>query len=71
MGANRDTFMVYGKYDPTFLPELTEQMLRALRKHGAEPRTMELPVGHYSLELRPFSYIAGYRMFTYFREALG
>ncbi len=71
MGADRDTFMVYGKYDPTFLPELTEEMLRALRKHGGEPRTLELPVGHYSLELAPFSYVAGYRMFTYFLEALG
>jgi len=71
MGAKRDTFMVYGKYDPTFLPELTEEMLMSLRMHGAEPRTLELPVGHYSLELPPFSYIAGYRMFTYFLEALG
>ena len=70
MGANRNTFMVYGKYDPTFLPELTHQMLRSLRQHGADPRTMELPVGHYSLELPPFSYIAGYQMFMYFLEAL-
>ena len=71
MGAGRNTFMVYGKYDPTFLPELTEQMLTALRRHGADPRTLELPVGHYSLELAPFSYIAGYQMFMYFLEALG
>jgi len=71
MGAGRDTFMVHGKYDPTFLPELTHQMLRALRRNGAETRTLELPVGHYSLELAPFSYVAGWRMFTYFLEALG
>ena len=32
MGADRNTFMVYGKYDPTFLPELTHEMLGALRK---------------------------------------
>jgi hypothetical protein len=70
MGAGRNTFMVYGKYDPTFLPELTQQMLSSLQKHGAEPRTLQLPVGHYSLELAPFSYIAGYRMFTYFLESL-
>jgi hypothetical protein len=70
MGARRNTFMVYGKYDPTFLPELTHQMLESLRTHGAETRTLELPVGHYSLELAPFSYIAGYRMITYFLEAL-
>ena len=70
LGAGRNTFMVYGKYDPTFLPELTLEMLSSLRRHGAEPRTLALPVGHYSLELAPFSYIAGYRMFTYFLEAL-
>lgn len=71
MGARRNTFMVYGKYDPTFLPELTGQMLESLRTHGAETRTLELPVGHYSLELAPFSYVAGYRMITYFLETLG
>lgn len=70
MGANRSTFMVYGKYDPTFLPELTSQMVDALHKHGASPRTLELPCGHYSLELRPFSYIAGCRMLTYLKSAL-
>lgn len=69
-GANRNTFMVYGKYDPTFLPELTSEMLDALHEHGANPGTLELPCGHYSLELRPFSYVAGYRMLRYLRRAL-
>ncbi|GAC1618136.1 MAG: alpha/beta hydrolase [Candidatus Acidiferrum sp.] len=70
MGAGRNSFMVYGKYDPTFLPELTADMLSSLRRHGANPRTLKLACGHYSLELAPFSYIAGYRMLTYFRSAL-
>jgi len=70
MGADRVCFMVYGKYDPTMLPALTHQMLDALRCHGAAPRTLELACGHYSLELAPFSYIAGYRMLSFFREAL-
>jgi hypothetical protein len=70
LGAGRTSFMVYGKYDPTFLPELTEQMLEALQTHGANPRTLELPCGHYSLELAPFSYIAGYRMLSFFRSSL-
>ena len=62
--------MVYGKYDPTMLPALTRQMLDSLRRHGAEPRTLELACGHYSLELPPFSYIAGYCMLTFFLEGL-
>jgi hypothetical protein len=70
MGAGRKSFMVYGKYDPTFLPHLTHEMLSSLRRHGAEPRTLELACGHYSLELAPFSYIAGYRMLTFFLESL-
>jgi len=70
MGAGRAAFMVFGKYDPTFLPELTGQMLAALRTHGAHPRTLELPCGHYSLELAPFSYIAGYRMLSFLRSTL-
>jgi hypothetical protein len=70
LGARKNAFMVHGKYDPTFLPELTAQMLAALRRHGAHPRTLELHCGHYSLELPPFSHIAGYRMLTFLRSAL-
>jgi hypothetical protein len=70
MGAGRSSFLVYGKYDPTMLPELTQQMLDSLRRHGANPRTLALHCGHYSLELAPFSYIAGYRMLSFFRSAL-
>ncbi len=70
MGKGKNAFMVYGKYDPTFLPELTEQMLAALRKNDAAPRTLELHCGHYSLELAPFSHVAGYRMLTYLRSTL-
>jgi hypothetical protein len=70
MGAGRDCFLVYGKYDPTMLPELTRQMLDSLRRYVTPPRTLELACGHYSLELAPFSYIAGYRMLAFFLESL-
>ena len=70
MGADRKSFLVYGKYDPTMPPELSRQMLDALRRHGAHPRSLQLHCGHYSLELPPFSYIAGYRMLTFLRSAL-
>src|ERR1044072_1778548 len=70
MGAKRNTFMVYGEDDPAFWPELTEQMVAALTQRGADPRTLELPCGHYSLELVPFSCVAGYRMLSYLKSAL-
>ncbi len=71
MGAGKNCFLVYGKYDPTFLPEFTADMLAALRKNGCEPQTLELHCGHYSLELPPFSYVAGMRMGAFFVHALG
>ncbi len=71
MGAGKNCFLVYGKYDPTFLPEFTADMLAALRKNGCEPQTLELHCGHYSLELPPFSYLAGMRMGAFFVQALG
>lgn len=70
MGADRKSFLVYGKYDPTMLPELSRQMLDSLRRHGANPRSLALHCGHYSLELAPFSYIAGYKMLSFLRSAL-
>lgn len=70
MGAGKNCLMVYGKYDPTFLPELTAEMLAAQRAHGSHPETLELPCGHYSLELPPFSYLAAYRMGTFLWNAL-
>ena len=70
MGADRSSFLVYGRYDPTMLPELSRKMLDSLRRHGAHPRTLALHCGHYSLELFPFSYLAGYCMLSFFRSAL-
>jgi hypothetical protein len=70
LGADRTSFLVYGKYDPTMLPKMSRQMLDSLRRHGARPRTLELPCGHYSLELPVFSYLAGYRMLSFFRQSL-
>src|SRR5579863_2111075 len=70
MGNTAKSFLVYGKYDPTMLPELSRQMLDSLRRHGAHPRSLQLHCGHYSLELPPFSYIAGYRVLSFLRSAL-
>jgi hypothetical protein len=70
MGAGKNTFMVYGLYDPTFLPSLTIQMLGALAQNGAKPKTLPLHCGHYSLELPPFSYLAGYKVLRFLQLAL-
>jgi hypothetical protein len=70
-GTGQRMMMISGKYDPTFWFELTEQMFASLREKGILLETMVLPCGHYSLELRPFAYRAGFRLGLFLFEALG
>jgi hypothetical protein len=55
-------FMVSGKYDPTFWPEFSAEVIRGVRRELAETEVLLLPCGHYSLELKPFSYPAALAM---------
>jgi hypothetical protein len=61
-GSSQKMLMVSARYDPTFLPEFSEEMIREVRTMGMETEVLLLPCGHYSLELAPFSYAAALRM---------
>jgi hypothetical protein len=61
-GSRQKMLMVSARYDPTFLPEFSEEIIREVRKTGMESEVLLLPCGHYSLELAPFSYAAALRM---------
>ena len=61
-GSAQKMLMVSARYDPTFLPEFSEEIVREVRKTGMESEVLLLPCGHYSLELAPFSYTAALRM---------
>lgn len=70
LGAGKRCLMISGRYDPTFVPSLTENMLGALHAHGGAPDVLWLPCGHYSLELPPFSYVAGLCLGTFLFQML-
>jgi hypothetical protein len=61
-GSSQKMLMVSARYDPTFLPEFSREIIRQVRKTGMESEVLLLPCGHYSLELAPFSYAAALRM---------
>src|SRR5438105_5343600 len=61
-GSSQKMLMVSARYDPTFLPKFSEEIIREVRKTGMESEVLLLPCGHYSLELAPFSYAAALRM---------
>ena len=61
-GSLQKMLMVTGRYDPTFLPQFSDRIIREVRGTGMESEVLSLPCGHYSLELAPFSYAAALRM---------
>lgn len=62
--------IVTGRYDAAFWPEFSEQMLARLGEAGVRHDVLRLACGHYTLEVPPFSYLAGFRFGTYLFEAL-
>jgi hypothetical protein len=61
-GSQQKMLMVSARYDPTFLPSFSAEIIREVQKTGMESEVLLLPCGHYSLELAPFSYAAALRM---------
>ena len=61
-GSRQKMLMVSARYDPTFLPGFSADIVREVQKTGMESEVLLLPCGHYSLELPPFSYAAALRM---------
>lgn len=70
-GRDRKMLLITAKYDPTFWPEFTDQLLESMRAAGIDFASLRLPCGHYSLGVTPFKHVAGYRFGRFLAEALG
>ena len=69
-GAGKKILLITGKYDPTFWPELTDQLVTKMRQEQIDFEHFSLPCGHYSMGEPPFSYIAGHRFGKFLQRAL-
>jgi hypothetical protein len=54
--------MVTARFDPTFVPEYSEEVIAALARHAVAHEVLRLPCGHYSLGEPPFSWAVGGRL---------
>lgn len=61
-GGKQNMLMVTGRYDLTFLPEFSEEIICGVMRSLPQAEVMRLRCGHYSLELKPFSYPAALAM---------
>ena len=69
-GTGQQLLAISGRYDPTFWPDFSAQFFLAMKNDGVRCEIFELPCGHYSLGVPPFSWAAGYRFGTFLFQAL-
>jgi dienelactone hydrolase len=58
----KKVLVIYARYDLTFLPEYSEQVLRSFRDHGIDFVAKVLPCGHYTTGEFPYKFIDGWHL---------
>ena len=67
---DRQTLLVYAKYDLTFPVDLSEDLVRDFRERGVPHEAVVLPCGHYSTGKAPFKYWDGWVLTRFLKRAL-
>jgi dienelactone hydrolase len=65
----KKSLIVYAKYDLTFLPEFSRQVVTEFEKHKLDHRVVVLPCGHYSTGEAPYKYFDGYYLAKFLGSA--
>ena len=58
----RKSLIVYAKYDLTFLPEFSRQVVKEFEGHNLDHKVAVLPCGHYSTGETPYKYIDAWHL---------
>ncbi len=65
----RRSLIIYAKYDRTFLPEFSEQVVEEFEKHNLDHKVVVLPCGHYTMGETPYKYMDGWQLASFLRTA--
>ena len=65
----KKSLIVYAKYDLTFLPEFSRQVVEQFERHGLDHQVAVLPCGHYTTGETPFKYMDGWQLASFLRTA--
>jgi dienelactone hydrolase len=66
----RKSLIVYAKYDLTFLPEFSRQVVTEFERYGCDHKVAVLPCGHYSMGEAPYKYLDGWHLASFLGKAL-
>jgi hypothetical protein len=64
------SLFIYARYDTTFLPEFSREVVAKVREHKLDHRVVALPCGHYTLGESPFKFIDGYHICAFLKRTL-
>jgi hypothetical protein len=67
-GTSREFLTLSGRYDTTFLPNLSQQAYDEFDRHGIGYKSIWLPCGHYTMGKFPFSAIVGYKVVKFLHD---
>ena len=67
---DRQTLLVYARYDLTFPPDLSEDLVREFRARGVPHEVAVLRCGHYSTGKTPFKFLDGWILTRFLRRNL-
>jgi dienelactone hydrolase len=65
----RKSLLIYAKYDLTFLPEFSRQVVDEFERHNLDHKVVALPCGHYSIGQVPFNYLDGWHLASFLGRA--
>jgi dienelactone hydrolase len=65
----RKSLIIYAKYDLTFLPELSRDVVNEFERRGLDHKLVVLPCGHYTMGETPYKYMDGWQLASFFRTA--
>lgn len=69
-GRDLPTLVVWARYDLSFPPDLSRELVAGLRRLGAPLRELVLPCGHYTSGLNPFKWMDGLGLCRFLAKAL-
>jgi hypothetical protein len=65
----RKSLIVYARYDLTFLPEFSRQVVDEFARYGLDHKAVVLPCGHYTTGETPYKYMDGWQIASFLRTA--
>jgi hypothetical protein len=64
------SLLIYGKYDTTFLPQFSQEVVDGFRELDLDHSVAALPCGHYTLGMTPFKFLDGYHICAFLKTNL-